>query len=33
LFFVVGLIAELCFWILFWQERRGRRRRQAASAS
>lgn len=25
-FFVIGLVAELAFWILFWRERRSYRR-------
>ncbi len=30
-FFVIGLIAELVFWILFWRERRSNRHRRAGS--
>jgi membrane protein implicated in regulation of membrane protease activity len=30
-FFVVGLIAELVFWTLFWRERRRNRHRRAGS--
>jgi Ca2+/Na+ antiporter len=30
-FFVVGLIAELVFWILFWRERKINRHRRAGN--
>ena len=30
-FFVVGLIAELVFWVLFWRERRLNRHRRIDS--
>ena len=30
-FFVVGLIAELVFWILFWRERKSHRHRRAGN--
>jgi len=30
-FFVVGLVAELAFWTLFWRERSSNRHRRAGS--
>jgi len=30
-FFVVGLVAEAVFWIMFWRQRRDSRRRRAGS--
>lgn len=30
-FFVVGLISELVFWILFWRQRRDSGRRRSSS--
>ena len=30
-FFVVGIIVEMVFWILFWRQRRASHRRRATS--
>ena len=30
-FFVIGLVSELVFWILFWRQRRNARNRRADS--